>query len=165
MGYLLLLLLGMCTGLRTMTPIAVLCWFSYVHGNWARWNGGPPLVLEGWRHFAAYLPSVVIFTLMALGEYIGDKLPKTPSRIGAIGLTGRLLFGVAVAVILAPRVGLSPVLAGVAGAAGALMGAYGGWFARTKLAEAVGKDWPVANVEDWIAIAASILLMNVVAGS
>ena len=161
MGYFLILLLGMCTGLRTMTPIAVLCWFSYARGS----NGEPPLVLSGWRHFAAYLPSVAIFTLAALGEYIGDKLPGTPSRIGAIGLSGRVLFGVLVGVILAPRVGAQPAVAAIAGAAGAVAGAFGGWFVRTKLAAAVGKDWPVANVEDWVTITASILLLISVTGA
>lgn len=154
MGYLLVLLLGMCTGLRTMTPIAVLCWFAYKGGT-----REPGLVLTGWRHFAAYLPSVVVFTLFALGEYIGDKLPKTPSRISAIGLGGRLLFGTAVGLILAPRVGGNVFVSGIAGAVGAVAGAYAGWFARTRLASAIGKDWPIANVEDWFAITASILLM------
>ena len=84
MGYLLILLLGVCTGLRTLTPIAVLCWFSYARGDAAA-----PLVLAGWRHFTANPISIGIFSLMALGEYIGDKLPNTPSRTSPIGVAGR----------------------------------------------------------------------------
>ena len=64
-------LLGVVTGLRTMTPMAVLCWFAYttdlpVQGTWAFWT--------------AKLVSVIIFTVLAAGEYFGDKLPRTPNR-------------------------------------------------------------------------------------
>ena len=160
MGYVLILLLGMCTGLRTLTPIAVVCWFSYVRGTFE-----PPLLLTGWRHFTANPISVGVFTLMALGEYVGDKLPNTPSRKSAVGLAGRVLFGVGVGVILAPRVGGHHLLKGLTGGVGALLGTYGGWWLRTVLAKRVGKDWPVANVEDWFAIAASILILNVITHS
>ena len=64
-------LLGIATGMRSMTPMAVLCWFAYlkylpVQGTWASWTG--------------HLVTVIIFTLCALGEFVGDKLPGTPSR-------------------------------------------------------------------------------------
>ncbi len=160
MGYVLILLLGMLTGLRTLTPIAVVCWFSYVKGTFA-----PPLELTGWRHFAANPISVGIFTLMALGEYVGDKLPNTPSRTSALGVGGRVLFGVFVGVLIAPRVGGHHYLKGLTGGIGALLGTYGGWWVRTKLATRVGKDWPIANLEDWFTIAASILLLNVITHS
>lgn len=160
MGYVLVLLLGMLTGLRTLTPIAVVCWFSYVKGVYA-----PPLELTGWRHFAANPISVGIFSLMALGEYIGDKLPNTPSRTSPIGVAGRVLFGVFVGVLIAPRVGGHHYLKGLTGGIGALLGTYGGWWVRTKLAKLVGKDWPIANLEDWFTIAASILILNVITHS
>ena len=161
MGYLLILLLGMCTGSRTLTPIAVAAWFAYRHNV----LGEPVLALTGWRAFLSNPISVGVFTLMALGEYVGDKLPKTPSRTSPVGVAGRVLFGVAIGVILAPRVGGHHLLKGLTGGIGALLGTYGGWWLRTTLARRVGKDWPVANAEDWVAIAASILLMNVVAHS
>ncbi len=160
MGYLLVLLLGVCTGLRTMTPIAVICWFAYEKGAFE-----PLLMLTGWRNFVSYLPSVVVFTVFAVGEYFGDKLPNTPSRKAPIGLLGRTAFGIFVGVLIAPRVGGHHYLKGITGGIGALLGTYGGWWLRTKLATRVGKDWPIANLEDWFTIAASILLLNVITHS
>ncbi len=160
MGYVLVLLLGMLTGLRTLTPFAIMCWFAYIKGVYA-----PPLELTGWRSFIGNPISVGVFTLMALGEYIGDKLPNTPSRTSAVGLIGRVLFGTALGVVIAPRVGGHHLLKGLTGGIGALLGTYGGWWLRTKLAAKVGKDWPIANLEDWFTIAASILILNVITHS
>jgi uncharacterized membrane protein len=151
MSYILICILGMCTGLRTMTPIAVLCWFAYRNA----------LHLVGWRSFTANVIAVGIFTLMALGEYIGDKLPSTPSRTSPVGLIGRGLFGGFVGFVLAQPLLLSPVLAVVIGIVGALLGTYAGWFVRTRVVMALKcPDWPVAVAEDCIAITLSILLLN-----
>ena len=68
-------LLGVTTGLRTMTPMAVLCWFAYFGSD------GGHLPLGGtWAFWAAKLVTAIVFTVLAVGELIGDKLPKTPSR-------------------------------------------------------------------------------------
>ena len=153
MSYLLICFLGMCTGLRTLTPIAVLCWFAYRNA----------LHLVGWRSFTANVIAVGIFTLMALGEYIGDKLPTTPSRTSLVGLVGRSLFGAFVGLLLAQPLLLSPALAVVIGIVGALIGTYAGWFVRTRSVLALKcPDWPVAIAEDCITIAVSIILLNAV---
>ncbi len=153
MGFLLVLLLGVCTGLRTLTPIAVLCWFAYRNA----------LHLVGWRSFTANLIAVCIFTLMALGEYIGDKLPSTPSRTSPVGLIGRSLFGAFVALLLAQPLLLNPVTAILVGILGALIGTYGGWFARTRCVLGLKcPDWPVAVAEDCLTILFSIVLLNAV---
>ena len=136
-----------------MTPIAVLCWFAYRNA----------LHLVGWRSFAANIIAVIIFTLMALGEYAGDKLPSTPSRTAPIGLIGRSLFGAFVALLLAQPLLLNPVLAIVLGIVGALLGTYVGWFARTRCVMGLKcPDWPVAIAEDCVTIALSIALLNAV---
>ena len=158
MGYVLVLLLGILTGLRAMTPIAVLCWFAYLPGHIPT---EAPLMLTGWRNFASYLVSPIVFSLAALGEFVGDKLPKTPSRTSPVGLAGRILFGVFVGVLIAPRVGGHHYLKGITGGIGAVLGTYGGWWLRTRLAAKVGRDWPIANLEDWFTIFASIMVMNV----
>ena len=153
MGLLLVLLLGVCTGLRTMTPIAVLCWFAYRNA----------LHLVGWRSFTANIIAVIVFTLMALGEYVGDKLPNTPARTAPIGLLGRSSFGAFVGLLLAQPLLLSPVAAIALGIVGALLGTYAGWFLRTRIVTSLKcPDWPVAVAEDCLAILFSILLMNAV---
>ncbi|GAA3747322.1 DUF4126 domain-containing protein [Terriglobus aquaticus] len=162
MGYVLVLLLGILTGLRTMTPIAVVCWFAYLP---AAIPGDRVLMLTGWRSFTSYVVSPILFTVLALGEYIGDKLPNTPSRTSSVGLIGRILFGVFVGVLIAPRVGGHHYLKGFTGGIGAVLGTYGGWWVRTRLAARVGKDWPIANLEDWFTIFASIMILNVITHS
>ncbi len=153
MNLLLVTLLGACTGLRTMTPIAVLCWFAYRN----------VLHLTGWRSFTANIIAVVIFTLMALGEYIGDKLPTTPSRTAAVGLAGRSLFGAFVGLVLAQPLVLNPAAAVVVGIVGALIGAYAGWFVRTRTVLALKcPDLPIALLEDAIAIGLSITFLHLV---
>lgn len=153
MGFFLVLLLGVCTGLRTLTPIAVLCWFAYRNA----------LHLVGWRSFTANIIAVIVFTLMALGEYVGDKLPSTPSRTSPIGLLGRSGFGAFVALLLAQPLLLNPVVAILLGIVGALIGTYAGWFARVKSVIALKcPDWPVAILEDCLTITFSILLLNAV---
>ena len=67
-------LLGGLTGLRTFTPMAVVCWFAYrgdldVAGTWGFWCAKPV--------------TVIVFTVLALGEVVGDKLPQTPNRTAA----------------------------------------------------------------------------------
>ena len=160
MGYVLVFLLGTLTGLRTLTPIAVMCWFAYLRGTFE-----PALMVTGWRSFIANPISVGVFSLMALGEYIGDKLPNTPSRTSPVGIAGRVLFGIGIGVIIAPRVGGHHYLKGITGGVGALFGTYAGWYVRTRLAARLGKDWPIANLEDWFTIAASILVLNVITHS
>ncbi|MGI4758061.1 MAG: DUF4126 family protein [Janthinobacterium lividum] len=153
MGFFLVLLLGMCTGLRTLTPIAVLCWFAYRNA----------LHLVGWRSFTANIIAVIIFTLMALGEYVGDKLPNTPSRTAPIGLLGRSAFGAFVGLLLAQPLLLNPAAAILLGIVGALLGTYVGWFARTRSVAALKvPDWPIAVLEDCLTITFSILLLNAV---
>lgn len=153
MGFLLVFLLGLCTGLRTMTPVAVLCWFAYRNA----------LHLVGWRSFTANIVAVVVFTLMALGEYVGDKLPNTPARTAPIGLLGRSAFGAFAGLLLAQPLLLSPVAAVALGIVGALIGTYAGWFLRTKLVTALKTpDWPVAVAEDCLTILCSILLLNAI---
>ena len=153
MGYVLICLLGMCTGLRALTPIAVLCWFVYRN----------TLHLIGWRSFTANVIAVAVFTLMALGEYVGDKLPSTPSRTSPMGLFGRCLLGGFVGLLLAQPLLLGPVIAVVIGMVGAILGSYTGWFGRTRFVAALKcPDWPVAIAEDCITIALSIVLLNAI---
>jgi uncharacterized membrane protein len=149
-------LLGFATGLRTITPIAVLCWFAWlgylpVEGTWAFWT--------------ANLISVVVFTLLALGEYIGDKLPQTPNRTALGPLLARLLFGGFVASIVAtsiklPGLGLNAVVLGIAGAA---FGAYAGFLVRRQLVAGIGcSDWRVAVPEDLFALLSAVFAMRIV---
>jgi uncharacterized membrane protein len=148
-------LLGLATGLRTMPPIAVLCWFAHlgylpVHGTWALWTAHPV--------------SVAVFSLCAIGEYIGDKLPKTPNRISPFPLAARLVFAGLVGAIVATVLKGAALEGIVLGLVGAIVGSFGGFTVRRDLVEHFAwPDWPVAVAEDLIALACSILGLHLVA--
>ena len=149
-------LLGVLTGLRTMTPMAVLCWFAYrgdlpVGDTWASWTGT--------------LTAAIIFTVLAAAEYVGDKLPRTPNRIAPFPLTLRLCFGGLVGAVVATGLDGSVIEGALLGVGGALIGAFGGFLIRRELVEQLGcKDWHVAVAEDAIAVSCAILAMGVVTG-
>src|SRR5271170_4135029 len=84
MVLLLCLLLGVACGLRALTPAAVLCWAA--HLGW--------IVLTG-SHlaFLGSLIMAVIFTLLAIGELIGDKTSKIGPRTAPPGLGARIVMG------------------------------------------------------------------------
>lgn len=149
-------LIGVVTGLRSMTAMAVLCWFAYLgylplDGTWASW--------------AAKLVTAIIFTVFALGEFVVDKLPKTPNRTAPGPLLARLVIGGLVAAIVAEGLDGSGVEAVILGVGGVLIGAFGGYLIRREAVLRLGgKDWPVALVEDASAIVCAILAMGVVTG-
>ncbi|MBD8079360.1 hypothetical protein [Cellulosimicrobium arenosum] len=94
--------------------------------------------------------------LAVVGELVGDKLPRTPSRLEGTGPAGRLVSGAVGGVLLARRRGQGSVAglaaAAAAGATGAAAGTWGG-AAWRRLAVDHGRDWPRAIVEDASAIA------------
>lgn len=153
-------LLGMMTGLRTMTPIAVVCWFAYlgpdggylpVGGTWAFWAGKPV--------------TAIVFTVLALGEFVGDKLPRTPNRTAPGPLLARVAFGGLVGAICATGVRGADLEGIILGAAGALVGAFLGYYVRKHLVEWLGRpDWNIALVEDLSAVLLSVLAMGIVTG-
>lgn len=148
---LLCLLIGVVAGLRAMTPLAVVCWGAYF----------------GWLHFAGtslsfvdHKVTVIIFTLLAIGEIFNDKLPKTPARTAPPALIARLVSGACSAAALAFSAGLGLVGPIIAGAIGALIGTYGGYNIRHSLVTKVSlPDFPVALAEDVIAIVAGFLIV------
>ena len=147
------ILLAVSTGMRTMTAIAGICWMAYlgylpVQGTWAFWT--------------AKLVSVIVFTVLALGEYVGDTLPSTPSRRDWPLVTARLGFGVLVCVIVASVLEQPKAGGVILGVIGALVGTYGGYRVRMWGARIVGRDLPVAIAESALAVAfATVALMHV----
>jgi uncharacterized membrane protein len=142
------ILLGITVGMRTMTAIAVLCWFA--------WSGMVPQT--GWAFWTGYLVSAIIFTVLALGEYIGDTLPSTPSRTAPGPAIGRVVFGGLVGGLAAHGI-LEPTAGGVIfGVVGALIGTFGGVRLRLRGAKVLGRDLPVALFESALALGISLFI-------
>src|ERR1700730_14637727 len=65
------LLIGVVAGLRSMTAPTVVAWAAFLgwinlHSTWASW--------------VANVITVAVLTVLAVGELVTDKLPKTPAR-------------------------------------------------------------------------------------
>jgi len=143
--------LGIVAGLRSMTAPAVVAWAARLgHLDLA----STPL---GWlgSGIAAW-----IFAAAAVGELVGDKLPSTPNRTAIGPLIARLLSGALAGGALAAGHAGSLAAGAAAGALGALVGAFGGYRARTGLVRALGTpDYVVALLEDVVAVGGAILLV------
>jgi uncharacterized membrane protein len=151
MTLLLPFLIGIFAGLRSLTAPAVTAWAVYT--GW--------LKLEGPLSFIGSFPCVVILTLLALGELVADKLPKTPNRTAPLGLSARLVTGGVTGACIASAAGLGAFPGGLLGAAGAMVGGFGGYQARKRLVKALGKpDLYVALLEDLVAIGGSLWVVT-----
>lgn len=67
---LLAFLIGVVSGLRSLTAPAVVAWAA--HRNWLNLHNTP-------LSFMASTATVVIFILLAVAELVADKLPYTPA--------------------------------------------------------------------------------------
>lgn len=148
----LVLLLGAVAGLRTMTAPAVVCWGAQL--GWLSLTHSP-------LSFLTSKISLVIFTLLALGELIGDKLPKTPSRLSAFPLIARAVFGGLAGAALVITAGAALVVGVAIGVVGALAGAVGGYYLRRLLTARAGlPDLPIALLEDLVAIGGGLFIVS-----
>jgi uncharacterized membrane protein len=144
------LVLGIVSGLRAMTSPAVTSWAARM-GLLA--VSGTPMAFMGFK----YTP--VILTLLAIGELINDKLPKTASRTVPPQFIARILSGCLVGATVGAAAG-SLIVGLLAGALGAVVGTLGGAAIRGRLAKAFGKDLPAALLEDVAAIVISIIAVT-----
>jgi uncharacterized membrane protein len=146
--------IGFVSGLRSFTPAAVVCWAARL---------GAPSLRATPLAFLGSLVAVAIFTLLALAELVADKLPKTPSRTAAMGLSARFLLGglCGAALALASSQSVGWIVAALLGAVGGIAGAFAGYQVRTRLVKAFNvPDFVVAVAEDLAAIAAAILIVT-----
>ena len=149
--YVLAFLIGLIAGLRSMTAPAAVSWTARL--GW--------LHLENtWLAFLGFAMTPYILSLLAVGELIADKLPKTPSRKAPVGFIARLASGALCgAAIGATREALIGGL--VAGVLGSVAGTLGGYEFRSRLVKAMGgNDLPIALLEDAIAIGGAYFVVN-----
>lgn len=150
MAILFAFLIGFFAGLRSLTAPAATAWA--VRLGWLK--VASPLSLIG------SLPSVVILTVLALGELIVDKLPQAPNRTAAPGLIARIVTGGLTGACVAAGGGQGEYVGAALGAAGAVAGCFLGFQARTRLARASGQALLIALVEDAIAVAGSLWVVS-----
>ncbi|WP_144761071.1 DUF4126 family protein [Curtobacterium sp. 9128] len=142
------LLLGILSGGRSATPLAVLALNRDHRGLSGAW--------QDWPMFRTDLGRGLLVA-GAIGEIIGDKLPKTPNRIAGAGLIGRAGSGALVGAAIATTGKRDRRIEGaVLGAVGAIVGSYVGYFLRKAIGTTTGlRDPLVALGEDAAVIAGS----------
>jgi uncharacterized membrane protein len=143
------LLIGVIAGLRSLTAPAVVAWAAFIgwidlHGTWASW--------------VANIITVIVLTVLAVGELVNDKLPKTPARTAAPIFAARIITGGFAGAVLGawPHWTFTALGSGVIGA---VLGTLGGYQARKRLATVTGKDLPIALLEDAVAIAGGFAIL------
>lgn len=151
MTLLLAFLIGFFAGLRSLTPPAVVSWAAYL--GWIKLHGA--LALAG----SVY--SVAIFTLLAAGELVADKMTWIPNRTSVPGLLARVVMGKLTGMCIAAAGGQSIWLGAACGAIGALVGCFAGYYARTRSVKALNtRDLYVALAEDLIAVAGCLWIVT-----
>jgi uncharacterized membrane protein len=144
--------IGIVAGLRAMTAPAVVAWAT--HLGW----------LDLYGSYFAFMGSkwaVVLFTIAALGEFVGDQLPKTPARTTAGPLAARIVMGALTGACVAVSGGASLMVGALLGAVGAVIGAFAGYKARVGLVKSLGvPDFAIAIPEDLVAIGLALLMVR-----
>lgn len=144
-------LIGCFGGLRSMTAPAVTAWASYL--GWLKLDS--PLTLIG------AIPSVVVFTLLAVGELILDKHPKIPNRTEPLGIIGRIFGGGLSGACVAQSGGQNPIAGAILGAIGGVIGCFGGFLARRYCVKTRGMNGTVvALIEDAIAVGGCLWIVS-----
>jgi len=142
-------LIGLATGLRSFTGVMVIAWSACL--------GCIDMSATPFAFMASPI-AVGIVTLLAIGEYVADKLPNTPARTAALGMGARFVCGALAGACIASTQGSPYILGAVIGAVAAIAGAFSGYQLRTRIVKALGvKDIFVAIPEDLVAIGISLI--------
>src|SRR2546430_10014744 len=144
---------GVAAGLRSLSPPAVVAWAA--HLGWLNLSDSP-------LRFMASTIAVVIFSLLAVFELIGDLRPSTPKRTAPVPLIARILMGgLCGACVYWVGSNQGWMLGAILGAIGGVIGAFGGYEIRKKVVVALNiKDVFVALLEDLVTIGLACLFVT-----
>jgi len=147
------LVIGFAAGLRSLTPPALVAWAA--HLGWLNLHNSP-------LAFMGSTIAVVIFSILALFELIGDLLPQTPKRTAPAPLIARITMGTLCGVCVQYAASNQTWIAGaILGAVGAVIGAFVGYNIRKRLVAALKvKDVFIALLEDLITISLAYLAVT-----
>jgi uncharacterized membrane protein len=150
--FLLAIGIGIVSGLRSLLAPAVVAWAAHfdllnLHGS--------PLAFMGARAVVA------IFSILAIGELVADKLPKTPKRTALAPLAARILLGGLSGATLCAAAGKSLLAGTLLGGIGGVVGAFVGYEIRRRLVNNLHiKDPFVAICEDLVAIGLAFFIVS-----
>ena len=144
--------IGIVAGLRSLTAPAVVAWGAHV--GWLNLHGSP-------LAFLGSTPAVAIFSLLALGELVADKLPMIPKRTAPAPLFARVVTGGVCGACLCAAAGKALITGALLGGTGAIVGAFVGYQVRRGLVTKLHiKDLFVAICEDLLAIGLAVFVVS-----
>jgi uncharacterized membrane protein len=104
--------------------------------------------------------AVAIFSLLAIGELVADKLPMIPSRTAPAPLLARIITGGLCGACLCAAAGKSLIVGALLGGMGGVIGAFVGYAVRKRLVNNLHiKDFVIAVCEDLLNIGFAFLLV------
>jgi len=143
--------IGFAAGLRALTPPAVVAWA--VHLGWVNLNNSP-------LAFMGSTIAVVIFSLLAVFELIGDVRPRTPKRTTPMPLVARILMGGLCGACICAATNQLIFIGAILGGVGGIIGAFAGYEIRRRLVSALNiKDIFIALLEDVVTIGLACLFV------
>jgi uncharacterized membrane protein len=142
--------IGIVAGLRSLTAPAVVAWGA--HLSWLNLHGSP-------LAFMGSTTAVAIFSLLAIGELVADKLPIVPKRTAPAPLMARIVTGGLCGACLCAAVGKSLLAGTLLGGIGGIVGAFLGYGIRKRLNLHI-KDLLVAVCEDVVAVGLAFFLVS-----
>jgi uncharacterized membrane protein len=144
--------IGFAAGLRSLTAPAAVSWAARL--GWLDLHGSP-------LAFMGSTAAVAVFSALAIGEYVMDLLPTTPSRTAPGPLIGRVVMGGLCGACLFAAAHESLPVGALIGGVGAVLGAFAGYQVRTRLVNGLRvKDAFVAIPEDLVAIALALFFVS-----
>ena len=142
--------IGIVAGLRSLTAPAIVAWGT--HLGWLNLHDSP-------LAFMGSTTAVVVFSLLAIGELIADKLPMMSKRTAPAPLMARVVTGGLCGACLSAAVGKSLVGGALLGGIGGILGAFAGYGIRRRLDLHI-KDVVVAVCEDVVAVGLALFLVS-----
>jgi len=150
--FVLALLIGIVAGLRSLTAPAVVAWGAHV--GWLNLHGSPVA-------FIGSTTAVAIFSLLAIGELVADKLATTPKRTALAPLLARIITGGLCGACLCAAAGKPLLLGALLGGTGGVIGAFLGYQTRKRLVRDLHiRDFVVAVCEDLLAVGLAFFVVS-----
>jgi uncharacterized membrane protein len=142
--------IGIVAGLRSLAAPAVVAWGA--HLSWLNLHGSP-------LAFMGSTTAVAIFSLLAIGELIADKLPMIPKRTAPAPSVARIITGGLCGACLYAAARQSLVNGALLGGIGAVVGAFLGYGIRRRLDLHIN-DLMIAVCEDAVAVGLALFFVS-----
>jgi uncharacterized membrane protein len=144
--------IGVVAGLRALTAPTAVAWAA--HLGWLN-------LQESRLAFMASTWAVILFSILAVFELVGDLLPKTPKRTAPGPLIARIFSGALCGACVCAAANQSLLIGAALGALGAVVGAFAGYEVRKRLVTGLNvKDIVIAIPEDLIALSLAWFLVS-----